>query len=169
MRTITATIGFLVLLSFASRSGLAAEPQPGRQILGLRLNMNGEQAHARLKEIGSFVRAVEPRQEVWKVRDPSYANILLGFNKDGKLRYITAVARGDKEAQPVSYSSIGDLKKAKNAGNPKMKLYNYQWDLPAGPDEPHALVIAIGRDPSKLSTYSLKRFDNNIAAEKDDD
>jgi hypothetical protein len=163
MRT-TLYLGFLFLFSFASPT-ISLAGQPSRQILGLRLNMTGKEAHARLKQIGSFVRPDALKQEVWKVHDPSYSNILLGFTKDDRLRYITAVARSDKEAKPVAYASIGNLKDAKNAGDSKMKLYNYQWHLSATKEEPETLVIAIGRDPARLSTYSLKRVSKDAGAE----
>lgn len=163
---IPVSLVLLVTCAFASSSVAAAKP--ARQILGLRLSMKTADAHARLKAIGTFVRSVEGAQEVWKVHDSSYANILVGFNKDGQLRYITAVARTDKDAKPVSYASIGDLAKAKQAGNPKIKLYNYQWHLPADKGQPETLVLAIGRDPTNLSTYSLKRLGEGAAAEDDD-
>jgi hypothetical protein len=135
-----------------------AAEKPDRQILGLRLGMNREQAHTRLKEIGQFVRNESQKQEVWTVRDPNYSHLLIGLAKDDKLRYVTAVAREDKEAKPVPYQSIGDLKEARVAGDPKIQVYNYQWHLPAEKGEPETLIIAIGRDPDKLSTYSLKRL-----------
>ena len=161
-------VSLVLLLACALAGSAAAGPKPARQIMGLRLSMKTAEAHARLKNIGTFVRPVEVAQEVWKVRDPSYANILVGFNKDGELRYITAVARTDKAAKPVPYASIGDLTKAKQAGNPKIKLYNYQWQLPADKGQPETLVLAIGRDPTNLSTYSLKRLGEGAAAEDDD-
>ncbi len=165
-KSIPVSLGLLLACAFAGST--AAGTKPARQILGLRLSMKTEEAHARLKAIGSFVRPVEGKQEVWKVRDPSYANILIGFNKDGELRYITAVARTDKETKPVPYASIGDLTKAKQAGDPKIKLYNYQWQLPVGKGQPKTLVLAIGRDPTHLSTYSLKRLGEGAAAEDGD-
>lgn len=131
---------------------------PKRQILGINLNMTENEAHARLKTIGTLERTEEKRQEVWKVRDPSFSHIIIGFGKDEKLRYVTAVAREDKKAKRVTYSAIGDLKEARQVGNPKVMMFDYRWALPAAKDEPEMLVIALGRDPKFLTTYSLKRL-----------
>ena len=158
----------LFLLLAVTVFGQTAEEKPARQILGLRLSMNEEQAHARLKEIGSFVRKEEKEQEVWKIKDASFSHILIGFAADRKLRYVTAVARKDKEAKPVTYESIGDLTKAKQAGDPKIKVYNYQRNLPAVKDEPETLLIVMGRDPEHLSTWSLKRLGAGAKAEEND-
>ena len=156
-----------LFLSLGMLGSISAETL-ARQILGVRLSMSEEEAHTRLREIGSMVREESLSQEVWKVRDPNYANILIGYAKDGKLRYVTAVARTDKEGERVAYSAIGDLKKAKQAGDSKIKVYNYQWHLPAEKAEPETMVFAIGRDPEHLDTYSLKRLGEGAKAEDND-
>lgn len=155
---------FFVLLG----PGAMAAEKPSRNILGLRLGMSEKQAHERLKEIGTYVRKETQKQEVWSVKDPSYSNILIGLAPDGKLRYVTAVAREDKEAKRVPYSEIGDLGKARQAGDAKIKVYNYQWHLDAAEGQPETLVIAIGRDPEHLSTWSLKRLGEGARAEEED-
>ncbi len=139
-----------------------------RDILGICLNMTEEEAHQRLKAIGTFVRNEEKRQEVWQVRNESFSHLLIGFGKDEKVRYVTAVAREDKDARRVAYEEIGNLKKARQAGDPRINNFRYEWELPAEKDNPHTLVIALGRDPRFLTTYSLKRLSDNSAAEEDD-
>jgi hypothetical protein len=129
-----------------------------RQILGIQLNITKDEAHKRLEKVGSFVRE-EEGQEVWQVRDESFSHLIVGFDKEEKVRYVTAVAREDKEAKRMEYTKIGDLKKARQAGDPKIKNFNYQWDVPAGKEHPHMLVLAIGRDPRFLTTFSLKNPD----------
>lgn len=141
---------------------------PARQILGFRLRMPEQEVHERLKAIGTLVRKEEKRQEAWQIRDQAFSHLIVGFNKDGKLRYVTAVAREDKEAKRLSYNQIGDLKKARQAGDPKINNFNYQWDLAADHDEPHMLVIAIGRDPQLLTTYTLKSLEEQVSAEDND-
>ncbi len=139
-----------------------------RDILGIRLNMAEKEAHSRLKEIGTFLRNEEKRQEVWQVRDESFSHLLIGFGKDEKLRYVTAVAREDKDAKRVPYEQIGNLKKARQAGDPRINNFRYEWELPAEKDNQQTLVIALGRDPKFLTTYSLKRLKDNSAAEEND-
>ncbi len=167
MKLANAVPVFLLFFLGLSTGAMAGE-RPDRQILGVRLGMNEGEVHTRLKEIGQFVRNEAGEQEVWKVKDSSFSHLLIGFAKDGNLRYVTAVAREDKEAKRVSYASIGDLAKARQAGDPKIKLYNYQWHLPPAKDEPETLVIAIGRDPDSLSTWSLKRLGPGAEAKEND-
>ena len=144
------------------------EREPAREILGLKLSMNEEQAKERLKEIGTFVRDEAGWQEVWRVRDPSYSDVIIGFGKDEKLNYITAVAREDKDAKRVPYEKVGDVKEARQMGDVKIKNFNYQWELLAGKGSPRMRVIVAGRDPKFLKTFSLKNLENAPAkAEKD--
>lgn len=155
-------------LAMVAGSSAAKPPVPKRQILGINLNMTENETHARLKTIGKLERTEEKRQEVWKVRDPSFSHIIVGFGKDEKLRYVTAVAREDRKAKRVKYNAIGDLKEARQVGNPKVRMFDYQWALSAGKDEPEMMVIAMGRDPTFLTTYSLKRL-GRAAIEKEED
>src|ERR1039457_5109335 len=97
-----------------------------RDILGIRLKMTEEEAHERLKEIGTFVRNEGKRQEVWQVRDVSFSHLLIGFGKDEELRYVTAVAREDKDAKRVPYERMGNLKKARKAGDPGITNFRYE-------------------------------------------
>jgi hypothetical protein len=83
------------------------------------------------------------------------------------LRYITAVAREDKEAKRVPYREVGNLAEARQAGDPKIRNFNYEWELPAGKGQPVTTVIAIGRDPKFLSTVSLKR-NGQVRREEED-
>ncbi|HMJ07318.1 MAG TPA: hypothetical protein VK474_13755 [Chthoniobacterales bacterium] len=163
------TLGFVgLLMAGLAISFSAPVPAPARQILGLDLSMTNEAARERLKELGSLVRKEAGWQEVWTVRDPSFSHVIVGFGKDEKLNYITAVARADKEAKRIEYEKIGELKKARQTGDEKIRNFNYQWEIPAGKSNPHLLVIAAGRDPKFLATYSLKNLDNVPAKEEND-
>ncbi len=155
---------FAVLLT----QSIASAQVPERQILQIRLRMSAKNVHERLRTIGKLVRKEEKRQEVWKINDASFSHLIVGFNKDDQLRYVTAAAREDKDAKRVPYDHIGDLKKAQQAGDPKISNFNYQWDLGADKDNPHLLVIAMGRDPKFLSTYTVKSLEDKPAAEEKD-
>jgi hypothetical protein len=120
--------------------------------------------HKRLNEIGTFVRAERKGQEIWQIRDPSFSHLIVAFAKDGKLRFVTAVAREDPEAKRVAYEEIGNLDKARQAGDPSIKNFNYEWALPSQDGNPHLLVNARGRDPAFLTTHSLKKVDDAPAA-----
>lgn len=157
-------IGFCLLLGFGPQTLSAKEPP--REVLGFNLHMTEAEVRARLKEIGTFVRA-EKKDEAWKIRNnPSFSDVIIGFGKEGLLRYITAVAREEKDAKRVAYEEVGKTKEARQAGDVKIKNFDYQWQLPARGADPEMSVIAMGRDPKYLSTLSLKRLGRQ---ERDDD
>ena len=132
-----------------------ASDEPRREVLGLSLGMSKETARRRLQELGQLEREERKRQEVWKLRDPRFAHLLLGFDSQDKLRYVTALARAG--GSRVRYREMGDLKRARNdgAGN----NYYYTWELAAHADQPRGLAIARGTDPEYLSSYSLKKVE----------
>ena len=146
--------------------GEAVAQELPRQIVGFNLQMSEQQVHARLKQIGTFVRA-EKGEEAWKVKDPSFSHVIVGFGKDDQLRYVTAVARTDKDSKPVAYSEVGRIEKAQQVGDPKIKNFQYQWQIPQEKDQPAALLIAMGRDPKTLSTLTLKN--SAVPRTSDDD
>ncbi len=161
-------VGIVLLLALvASRNGALAR-LPERQILGIRLRMTEQSVHERLKAIGTLVRKEEKRQEVWQIRNASFSHLIVGFNKENRLRYVTAVSREDKDAKRVSYDQIGDLKQAKQAGDPRINNFNYQWDLAADKTNSHMQAIAMGRDPKLLTTYTLKSLEENSTADEND-
>lgn len=151
-------------LAFFSASTSAQEVQ--RQILGIHFKLAKEDVRKRLSEIGSFVRDERKRQEIWQVRDASFSHLIVAFEKNGKLRFVTAVSREDAEAKRVPYGQIGNVEKARQAGDPGINNFNYEWDLPSQEGHPRLLAIARGRDPNFLTTYSLKRLDDDAVEEK---
>lgn len=141
---------------------------PIREILGLKLSMTKEAARERLGKIGSHLRDEAEWQEVWKIRDASYSHVIVGFGKDEKLNYITAVVREDKDAKPLSYAKIGDLQEAQQAGDVKIKNFKYQWERAAEGGKPRMRVTAAGRDPKNLTTASLQNLENEPAKNERD-
>ena len=139
-----------------------------RDILGISLSMPKADAQKRLQEIGKFVRDERKRQEIWEVRDERFSHVIVGFDAKETLRFVTAVAREDKEAKRPRYTEIGDVQKARQAGDPAIKNFNYEWAVPAAEGAPEMLIIARGRDPEFLTTYSLKRIGDGSAEEEDE-
>lgn len=162
-------VAAIIILSVGlANAGSSWAGEPERQILGVSLAMTADQAHARLKELGTLARTEpRPRQEVWVVKDQSFSHLLVGFGKEDKLLFITAVARTDQDAKKVTYEQAGDLKEARQAGDPKINNFRYEWEFPKEDAQPHTLVVAAGRDPHVLTTYSLKNLDVPMEEEKD--
>lgn len=146
------------LIFLAGSLANASAREVEREILGIHLTLTKDDVHKRLNEIGSFVRAERKSQEVWQVRDQSFSHLIVAFSKTGKLRFVTAVAREDTDAKRVSYGEIGDLEKARQTGDPGINNFHYEWDLPADRNGPRTLVSARGRDPTFLTTWTLKNL-----------
>ena len=158
----------LLLASVVLCAPLAAA-EIKRDILGLRLNMTKAEAETRLKEIGTFVRDERKGQQIWALRDDRFSHVILGADKEGRLRFVTAVAHEGEKAKRMRYSDIGDTGKARQAGDPAINNFNYEWSLPEEKDAPEMLVIARGRDAEFLSTYTLKRVGEAKDAKEDGD
>jgi len=154
-----------MLLAWVSADASAGEVQ--REIFGIHFKLAKDDVHKRLNEIGTFSRAERKGQEIWQIRDPSFSHLIVAFGKDGALRFVTAVAREDAAAKRVSYGEMGNLEKARQAGDPGIKNFNYEWDLPSQDGNPRLLVNARGRDPTFLTTHSLKKVnDDSVATSK---
>lgn len=151
-------IATLCLLSLLFAAGVsAAARSPRRDIMGIRINMSKKAAHNVLQKIGQLQREERKRQEIWEVRDDYFTHIIVGFDTEMRVRFVTAVAR--EEGQRMRYSDVADISKARQAGNVTVNNYHYVWELAAQGKNPKCTVAARGRDPQFLKTYSIKRAD----------
>ena len=83
---------------------LAAAKQPAPQILGLRLGMSYDQAHSRLNDIAQF-KSEDEGQQVWTLtHDQRYQYVIIGFDRDRAVRYVTALVRPN--GKPVTYADV---------------------------------------------------------------
>jgi hypothetical protein len=146
----TALLASLVL----SLAALAVGKQPAPQILGLRLGMSYTQAHARLNEIGQF-KSEDEGQQVWTLRnDKHYQYLIIGFDREHTVRYVTVLARPD--GQPVSYAEVGNLADATRTGGAGNLRYTWKVNDKKGHFE--YLAIAKGKDQRYLNRYAVKRL-----------
>jgi hypothetical protein len=156
--TRAASLAFLIL-SLAV-SGVGKQPAP--QILGLRLGMSYSQAHARLNEIGQF-KSEDEGQQVWTLsHDKHYQYVIIGFDRDRNVRYVTVLARPD--GQPVNYTDVGNLADAARSGGAGNLRYTWKANDKKGHFE--YLAIAKGKDPRHLNRYAVKRL--GVATDEDE-
>lgn len=146
---------FRALLAFSAAISLAAPAQgrqPPRDILGIHLGMPVTSAHKRLNRLGRLEREEHKRQEVWRIHDKRFRALLVGFDEQGEVRYVTAVARN--AGSSVRYRDLLDTKAARHgfAG----LTHTYVWSVRPHGRQPF-LVIAIGNSPDFATYYSLKR------------
>jgi hypothetical protein len=128
---------------------------PVSEILGIQLDMSQRDAHARLKKIGSLEREERKRQEVWLINDARFSHLLIGFDSESRVRYVTVIARTG--GRRVRYGDVANLMTAQRAAN--QGNYKFTWEVPSRNGQPAYLVIAHGHDPQYLESYSLKKLD----------
>lgn len=149
-------ISSLLVAGLSAAAVRAASPR--RDILGLRVGMTKEAARGQLQKIGTLQREERKRQEVWEVRDEHFSNVIVGFDQQARVRFVTAVAREGSGSARMRYSDVASLKTARQEGDVSVNNYHYVWELARrGSKEPRCLVEARGRDPLYLSTYTIRK------------
>lgn len=141
----------VLLISCASSTPSASSQMqfaPPSDILGIHLGMSRDDVRVALSESAKFGREERRNHEVWIVEnDPRFASLIIGYTKEWKVRFVTAVAKPDGVAVP--YAEVLDLASAshKAAG----ETHTYTWVT----GTPSYSVIAIG-GPERLAYLSLE-------------
>jgi hypothetical protein len=144
----------LVLIALPAMASVAGK-SPSPEVMGIRLSMGQKEAHARLKAKGNLEKEERKRQEVWALSDRRVSHLIVGFDPDYRVRYVTAIARTG--GPRIRYSEVGDLKTAEQASN--QGNYKFTWKVAARRGHPAYIVVAHGRDPLHLDSHSVKRLD----------
>ncbi len=132
------------------------DAQTKHDVLGLKVGMNKEDAVKRLQKIGSKERDERKQQEIWNLTDDSsYSHIIIAFNKENKVRFITA--KGRESGNRVRYSDVIDVKKARQMG--AVNNYKYVLEMPARGKKPGYKVIARGQDQNYLTYFSIEELE----------
>lgn len=150
MMKISFTVCCLLLLAAACST--AVEPQP--EILGVRLGMSREEAHARLQDIGKLEKEERRQQEVWRLAgDPSYSHLMVAYNKAyTSVRYVTAVA--NDQGRRLRYADVVDPARARLESTQANRTYTQE--IPARSDRPGFIAKVLGDDPTYLKYYSVE-------------
>ena len=143
----------LAVVAFAT----AAEAKPRPEIMGISLSMSREAVQSRLKSIGRLEKEERKRQEVWAVNDARVSHLLVGYDPEYRVRYVTAIARVG--GPRIRYQEVVDVKHAQRSNN--QGNYKFTLEVDARRGGPAYLTIAHGRDPQYLESYSVKRIDPN--------
>ena len=154
-------LSLLLVCSGFIGSAFAKDPAP--EILGIRLGMSEQDARGRLKKLGSLEKEARKRQEVWALTHPRISHLIIGFDPELYVRYVTAIARGS--GPHINYSELAEVKAAQQAIN--QGNFKFTREIRAKKGQPAYVVIAHGRDPQYLETYSVKKLDSVI--DDDDD
>lgn len=144
-----------LLLALAAFAG-AAQARVKPEIMGIALEMSRDAAQARLKSLGQLEKEDRRRQEVWAIKDPRISHLLVGYDADYRVRYVTAIARSD--GPRMRYQEVADLKGAQRSNN--QGNYRFTWEIPERRGRFAFVVIAHGRDPNYLDSYSIKKLED---------
>jgi hypothetical protein len=151
MKRLLTLLPLLLFVGFVA----AAPTRPRPEIMGITLEMSREVARARLQSIGSLEREDRKRQEVWTVKDARISHLLVGYDMENRVRYVTAIARPD--GPHIRYQEVADTKSAQRMavqGNHKLT-----WEVDARRGRFGYVIIARGHDPEYLDSYSVKKAD----------
>src|SRR5690349_18017380 len=143
---------FIVCLLLVS-GAVAAQARVKPEIMGVALDMSRDAALARLKSLGQLEKEDRKRQEVWAIKDLRISHLLVGYDADYRVRYVTAIARTD--GPRMRYQEIADLKSAQRLNS--QGNYRFTWEIPERRGQFAFVVIAHGRDPNFLDSYSIKK------------
>ena len=133
----------------------AAPARPRPEIMGISLDMKRDDAVARLKSIGSLEKEARKRQEVWAVKDARISHLLVGYDADSRVRYVTAIARAD--GPRIRYQEVADLKSAQRSVTPGN--HKFTWEIAEHRGKSAFILIARGHDAQYLDSYSVKKKD----------
>jgi len=133
----------------------AAPARPRPEIMGISLDMKRAEALVRLKSIGTLEREARKGQEVWAVKDTRISHLLVGYDADNRVRYVTALARTD--GPRISYQEVADLKAAQRSDTPGN--HKFTWEIEERRGHSAFILIARGHDAQYLDSYSVKKKD----------
>jgi len=143
----------LLLVVSAVASAASGKLRP--EIMGIALGMNRDDAQARLKSMGSLEKEERKRQEVWALRDPRISHLLVGYDEEFRVRYVTAIAR--QGGPRIRYQEVADVKHAQRMQS--QGALKFTWEVAERRGQFGYVMIARGRDPQYLDSYSVKKLD----------
>lgn len=129
--------------------------RPPREFFGLRLGMSEETVRGRLRRIAKQEKEEREEeeggeQEVWIFkRDARFNYVLVKFNKEHRLNWMTVVAH----PKLVRYADIASLELATKATDGIN--FSYKWKVEASKQQPGYLIIARGSSEEFLTSYSV--------------
>jgi hypothetical protein len=144
---------FCVLLLGAGVLASAA-PRPRPEIMGIALGMSHDTAQARLKSLGSLEKEERKRQEVWAIKDPRVSHLLVGYDLENRVRYVTAIARTD--GTRIRYEEVADLKHAQQVHT--QGVHKFTWEVAERRGQFAYVMTARGHDATYLDSYSVKKL-----------
>lgn len=137
-----------VALAACASTGGAPKLEERHDILGVRLDMPRDTVRETLGRVGKLQREERKRQEVWSVTDDRFDGVIVGYDDNWNVRFVTGVVRPG--AAPIAFGQVVDTTAAEHRGAGESHTYTWRRENP-----PHYL-IAIGTGDA-VQYISLKK------------
>lgn len=145
-------------LSIFLAGALFVKAESTKDVLGIYVGMNREEAIKVLQQIGKKDHDERKQQEIWKLRDDKrFSHVIVAFDKEReKVRFVTAKAREDGH---IRYSDVIDIKKA--AAQELSNNYKYVLTVPKRGGKAGFKIIARGTDKNYLTYFAVEELDGS--------
>ncbi len=147
-------VSLCLLFALGILAGAAPAGKPRPEIMGVALDMKRDAARARLQSIGHLENEEAKRQEVWAIKNGRISHLLVGYDADYRVRYVTAIARTDGPG--IRYDEVVNVNSAHRTV--AQNNQKFIWEISRHGHTPY-ILIARGHDPQYLDSYSIKKAD----------
>ena len=158
---------FVVILLTLTQCASKTAPAPSlpKDILGISVGMSKADAQKRLEEIAQFEREDKKTGQLWRLKNnPQFNNLAIGYDRDNKIRFVTALVEKTTAKERMRFTDVGDLASAeKQITEPH---YRYFWDVPASEGKPAYRIFVYGSEPEFLTIYSLSQANKSGETEE---
>lgn len=162
--------GILFILLFGAAGcsirSLADSADLPDNVAGLKLAMTKDEVRTNFAANGELVNELEKNQQLWRLKnDPHFSQIVVGFDRENKVRFVTAFAEKDKVSKLMRFDEIGTLKNAKAEILPPH--YRYTWEISVSKSDSPYFLTAYGDNPDFVTMYSI--FTKSSSAEEEEE
>lgn len=171
-KTLLESLGLFIGLIFISLTIQCGGKQatgkvPPQDILGISVGMNKADAQKRLEEIAQFVSEDRKAGQLWQLRtDPQFANVAVAYDKEQKIRFVTALVNKETAKERIRFTEVADLTKAK--AEIVEPHYRYIWEVAPQGQQPAQIFIAYGDNPDSVTLISLsKKIEAKVGGEEE--
>ena len=141
-------------------------------IMGVSINDAQNDVRTALAKVAEFQRE-EEGQQIWAVKgDPRIQSLIVGYDADHRVRYVTAIA---KPGLTLLCTPLGDIDTARRSGKPGNFLFTRALSEGDASNETKKeagggiSVIAQGTDSTHLFSCSLKKLGARSAGEGEEE
>ena len=158
----------VILINACGNKAKMSSADLPRDILGVSVGMNKDDARKRLEEIAVFERDEPRNQQVWKMKDNSrFGYVAVGYDKENQIRYVTAIVDKDAVKQKIRFSDVGDISTAKQ--EIVAPHHRYIWEVAATDGKPAYFVNIYGDNAETVTIYSLsKKYEEGEQSEEEE-